>query len=271
MTDILVQNLSVLQIHAIYFISLGLFCYLSVEYPLIMKICFPFIVGYMLLTIPSNDNLQVPFLSSLIFDCAKGLFVFIPAIMYIYHREIFSFIPLSFYSIILTINIVLVPLFISFNEIRTLSTMWNGILLLLIAWTVPSSVLKHDFVSLKTGNMLWILCYTLCLLFTHLYNKSFDIQNDGNGRYSFVYALIIPLLFSVIKESWWIPVRAISLIIVFFLDVNPSIHNKMMEIETKIPLKSVNEYIEPIFLLVNTFFIACLLYKNRSRLDIIGL
>lgn len=262
MTDILVQNLSVLQIHVIYFILLGLLCYLCIEYPWIMKISFPLIFGYMLLTIPSNDNLQVPLLSSLIFDWAKGLFVFIPAIMYIYHREIFSFIPLSFYSIILTINIVLVPLFISFNETRTLSTMWNGILLLLIAWTVPSSVLKHEFVSLKTGNMLWILCCTLCLLFTYLYNHSFDIEKNGNGRYAFVFAVIIPLLFSVMKEIWWAPARVISLIIVFMLDAKPSIHDKMMEIETKYPLTLLNEYIEPTFLLVNTVLVAWLLYKN---------
>ena len=64
------------------------------------------------------------------------------------------------------------------------------------------------------------------------------------------------------KEIWWAPARVISLIIVFMLDANPSIHDKMMEIETKYPLTLLNEYIEPTFLLVNTVLVAWLLYKN---------
>lgn len=260
------KNLSVVQIHAIYFILLGFFCYVCIQYPLIMKICFPFIGGCIIYTIQSNDNLHDQSPSSLIFNWAKGLFVFIPAIIYFYHQELFSFISLSFYSIILAINIALVPLLMSFNENMTISTMWNGILLLLIAWTVPSFILKSDFVTLKPGNMLWILCSTLCLMFTYLYNNSFDIQNNGNGRYAFVFAVIIPLLFSLMKEIWWAPVRVISLIIVNLLDINPSLHNNMMKIEREFPLTSLNEYIEPTLLLVNTTLVALLLYQNRSHM-----
>lgn len=270
MKDVFMEDLSILQLHTTYFILLGLFCYLCIQCPLIIKISFPWIIGYILYTIPSNENLQVQLLSSLIFDWAKGLFVFIPAILYIYHKEMFSYIPLWFYSIILSINIALVPLFISFNETRTLSTMWNGILLLLIALTVPSCTLKEDFISLKPGNMLWILCSTLCLLFTYLYNDSYDIKNNGNGRYAFIFAVIIPLLFSIVKEIWWAPVRIIGLIITFILDVNPTIHDKMMKIETVLPFTSLNEYIESTLLLVNTVLVAWLLYKNKSHLPFIA-
>lgn len=270
MINTLISNLSILQLHVAYIVLLGLFCYLSIQYPWIMKIFFPFISGYILWSIQSNENFQNPFISRYIF-WTKGLFVFIPAIMYIYHRELFSFIPMYFYSIILAINIILLPLFMSFNDTRTISTMWNGVLLLLIAFTVPSFISKSDFVTLKSGNMLWILCSTLCLMFTYLYNNSFDIQNNGNGRYAFVFAIVIPLLFSVMKEIWWMPIRVISLTIVLFFDViYPSLHDNMMKIEKQFPLTSLNEYIEPTFLLVNTLLVGLLLYKNRSHLRIIG-
>ena len=205
------------------------------------------------------------------FGIMKGLFIFVPVLLYTNYKYIFSVnsenIETKLFTTILAINIFLAPLMLCFNSNEKLSKL-NGIYLTVLALLTPKIYYNDKTENIVfTNNKLWCISSTIILLETYLFN---NFYYKINWRYPGLYSIIIPTIHSIVYNDifLWFPLRLYSLIITFIIMLKfPFIQNQLSDkLNSKI-LWSTDKYdnVKSLFSIIELFITFKLIKQGHKN------